>query len=289
MHAVSGRSSHAPRPSSLAKQSHMPHPSQSSPHASSLAKQQLSLRSSQARADPSPGWIATLPALRLSRDTGPARCRVPWRLSVALAREPHGRAPTFHGHTTSTWTWPSSLRAAPCANGCLNGCLARACHWPGGCSPSFRVHHLRRRVFPTPLGHQSMERLAAQPRLRFLEACPLRSSATLTAASQFERLSAHNSPRRRVLRASAPCFQKTTPFTLIFRPGCLPACLPARCPPARPSRRPSSSRAHVVHRGQFGAARCGGLSFTLHWRPWDAPAYTVCTYSIASANLRRHV
>ncbi|KAK7182704.1 hypothetical protein PSPO01_11285 [Paraphaeosphaeria sporulosa] len=57
---------------------------------------------------------------------------------------------------------------------------------------------------------------------RFLEASRFRVRGTLTAASQFERMSAHNSPRHRVRRAQPPCFQKTTPFTLIFRGWCLP-------------------------------------------------------------------
>jgi hypothetical protein len=48
---------------------------------------------------------------------------------------------------------------------------------------------------------QPSPRKAPTASTRFLEACLLRPSPALTAASQFERMSAHTSPRRRVRRA----------------------------------------------------------------------------------------
>jgi hypothetical protein len=209
-------------------------------------------RSSHARAGPRrtqpPGRCKRLvhaPLLERRPPTGEGTRSVPRRRPVALAGRLR-QGTDAHKHSgqssSSACTCSRSLGRVRALFLCqshvvrqnperlLHGCAptgraaaapASACIISDGASPTNTARAPKH-------GAQSMERRAWsawQPSLptaptastRFPEACPVRTSPALTAASQFERMSAHRSPRRRVRRARAPCFQKTTPFTLIFR------------------------------------------------------------------------
>lgn len=100
---------------------------------------------------------------------------------------------------------------------------ACAFDWPGGCSPSFRciisggAFSNQHRPGTIAWSARRFALRKAPTSERFLEAYCIQSSSLLTAVSQFEKNARPPQSASQGASCTAPGFQKTAPFTLIFR------------------------------------------------------------------------